>query len=106
MEFFSELTSKARNYLLIIMSMLFITDLTVLLNIPFLREITSFLFFTIVPGVLILNILRLNELEFIKKAVLSVGLSITFLMFVGLFLNSLYPFMGVLHLPIFLPDRS
>lgn len=93
MEFFSELTSKARNYLLIIMLMLFITDLTVLLNIPFLREITSFLFFTIVPGVLILNILRLNELEFIKKAVLSVGLSITFLMFVGLFLNSLYPFM-------------
>ncbi|KAF5068358.1 hypothetical protein DSECCO2_243880 [anaerobic digester metagenome] len=90
---FSKINSKARNYLLTIISMLFLTDILVLLNVPVLREISSFLFFTVIPGLLILNVLRLNKIELIKKVVLSVGLSITFLMFTGLFLNSLYPFL-------------
>ncbi|AEG17952.1 DUF2206 domain-containing protein [Methanobacterium paludis] len=82
---------KAKEWLMLIVSMLFLTDILVLLNIPFLREIESFLFFTIIPGVLILQILRLNKMEFLKKAVLSVGLSLFFMIFAGLILNSFYP---------------
>ncbi|MGB7533084.1 MAG: DUF2206 domain-containing protein [Halobacteriota archaeon] len=37
----------------------------------------------------------MNKIEFLKKFVLSVGLSITFLMFVGLFLNQLYLAIGI-----------
>jgi uncharacterized membrane protein len=82
---------KAREWLMLIVSMLFLTDIVILLNIPFLREIVSFLFFTIIPGVLILQILRLNKMEFLKKVVLSVGLSLSLLIFTGLILNSVYP---------------
>lgn len=72
---------------------LFLTDIIILLNIPFLRETAAFLFFTIIPGMLIIQILKLNKIKFIKKFILSIGLSISFLLFMGLFLNSLYPFL-------------
>ncbi|MCE7699530.1 MAG: hypothetical protein K8E24_012235, partial [Methanobacterium paludis] len=82
---------KAKGWLMLIISMLFLTDILILLNIPFLREIITFLFFTIVPGILILQILRLNRIKFLKKVVLSVGLSLSLLIFTGLTLNCFYP---------------
>jgi len=82
---------KAKEWLIIIISTLLLTDLIVILNIPILREISTFLCFTFIPGMIILQIFKLNKIEFIKKFVLWVGLSVTFLMFGGLFLNSLYP---------------
>jgi uncharacterized membrane protein len=71
--------------------LLFITDAIILLDIPFLREVASFIYFTTVPGILILHILKLNRMEFLKKVALSIGLSISFIIFAGLLLNSLYP---------------
>ena len=88
--------NKIRNlptiqWFIIILSALFITDLIILLDLPFLRDLIPFLYFSIVPGFLILIILNLSRIEFITKTVLSVGLSISLLMIMGLFLNSLYP---------------
>lgn len=80
-----------KKWILTLFTLLLITDLTVVLNIPYLREITVFLTLTIMPGLLIIHIMRLNQLEFIKKLVLSVGLSISFIIFSGLALNTLYP---------------
>lgn len=85
---------KAREWLMIIISTLILTDLLILLNVPFLREIASFLFFTFVPGLLILQILRLNKVGTLKKLVLSVGLSVSFIIFAGLVVNSIYPLVG------------
>ncbi|MGB9936890.1 MAG: DUF2206 domain-containing protein [Methanobacterium sp.] len=67
------------------------TDILIILNIPVLRPLFTFTFFTFVPGMLITYILRLNQLEFSKKFVLSIGLSIALLYFVGLALNSFIP---------------
>jgi uncharacterized membrane protein len=67
----------------------FITDLVNLLNIPFLRQILGFLFLTLLPGVLIIQILKLNKIGSTEKFVLSVGLSVSFLMFFGLLINNL-----------------
>ena len=72
-----------------IISILLLLDLTILLDTPFLRQILGFLFLTILPGLLILQILKLDKLGFTEKFVLSVGLSISFLMFFGLLLNNL-----------------
>jgi uncharacterized membrane protein len=80
---------KTKNYLLIIIPILLITDLVILLDIPFLRQILGFLFLTILPGLLILQILKLNKIGTTEKFVLSVGLSISFLMFFGLLINNL-----------------
>ena len=81
----------AKQYFTVLAVIIVLTDLTIFLNIPFLRQILGFICFTIVPGLLILHLLRLNKIEFLKKFVLSVGLSVAFLMFAGLLVNSFYP---------------
>lgn len=82
---------NAKEYFTILIAILTLTNLVIILNIPFLRQILGFTFFTIIPGLLILHILKLNKIEFIKKFVLSVGLSTVFLIFGGLLVNSFYP---------------
>ena len=82
---------QAKEWFIITILMLFITDLVIILDLPLLRDITPFLFFTIVPGFLIVAILKQNKIEFLIKILLSVGLSVSVLLSVGLLLNSLYP---------------
>ena len=74
-----------------LISLLLLTDLFVLLDIPYLREIMVFISFSTIPGLLILHLLRLNIIDFLKKVLLTIGLSISFIMFTGMLLNSLYP---------------
>jgi len=64
-------------------------------EIPILRELIGFLFLTFIPGFLILRILKLHKLTPIQSVLYSVGLSISFLILTGLFMNSLYPFFGI-----------
>lgn len=78
-----------REWFVVIISILVLTDLAIILDILFLRQIIGFLFLTILPGLLILQILKLDKLEFTEKVVLSEGLSISFLMLFGLLLNNL-----------------
>ena len=80
----------AKKWYIVLISILLLSDLAIILNIPFLRQILGFLCFTIIPGLLILHILKLDRIEFLKKFVLSIGLSIAFLMFGGLLVNSFY----------------
>jgi len=73
----------------LVLVFLFVTDLAILLNIPFLRQILGFLFLTLLPGLLILQVLKLNKLGYTEKFVLVVGSSISFLMLFGLLINNL-----------------
>ena len=82
-------TVNAKGLLLCLTALLIATNLAVLLNIPVLRQIFGFIFLTFFPGILFLSILRLNKLGLVEKIVLSVGLSVAFLMFFGLLVNSL-----------------
>jgi uncharacterized membrane protein len=85
------LNTKVQKYLLAVAVLLAATDLAILLDISGLREVLGFMFFTTVPGLLILLVLKLHRIEFLKKVVISVGLSVVFLMFGGLVVNSFYP---------------
>lgn len=60
------------------------------ITITILRQIFAFLCFSIIPGLSILYLLQINNLNFLKKFLLSVGLSICFLIFVGLIINGAY----------------
>ncbi len=88
---------KISDWILLVILLLFLTDLSIIFNIPILRPALSFLFFTFIPGILILQILRLNKIDLLKKIVLGVGLSISFLMIIGIILNTLYP---ILTMPL------
>jgi uncharacterized membrane protein len=85
---------QAKEWSIITMAMLFVTDLIILLDLPILRDIIPFLFFIIIPGFLILTILKQHRIKFILKALLSIGLSLSLLMIIGLLLNAFYPFLS------------
>ena len=61
----------------------------------YLRAIFSFIFLITIPGLLIMLMLKVRKIGFWEYFVYSVGLSITFLMFAGLFINSTLPLVGI-----------
>lgn len=64
-------------------------------DIPVIRQIVGFIYLTFIPGLLILSILRLNRLGIIETLLYAVGISIAFLMFLGAFINLLFPLAGI-----------
>jgi uncharacterized membrane protein len=56
----------------------------ILFDIPVIRPVLTFLFLTFVPGFLILRLLRLDKLESTEIYILSIGLSIMFVMLFGI----------------------
>jgi uncharacterized membrane protein len=68
--------------------------LTTILNIPVARQVVGFFFLTFVPGFALLRLLRF-KLERVESILFAVGLSIAFLMGVGLFMNLLGPLIGI-----------
>lgn len=65
------------------------------LNIFVFRQIIVFVYLSFIPGFVLLKILRLKETSVVDTVLFSTGLSITFLMFIGLLINDLYPILGV-----------
>lgn len=83
---------------------LILADLSIILDIPILKPLLSFVFFTLVPGYLIFLIWKLKGINPVKTIVLSVGLSVSFLMIIGMALNSLYPYLAqpLSFIPVFI----
>lgn len=65
------------------------------IDIPIIREFFGFIYLTFIPGVLILKILKLHKLGDIQTILYTVGLSLTTWMFIGFFINILYPLFGI-----------
>lgn len=77
----------------IIISVFICTYISILLNIPVLRQVLGFVFLTLIPGALFLSLLN-TKIEMAERLVLSVGLSVSFIMFIGILANTIYPFFG------------
>ena len=74
-----------------------IVNLLVLFDIQYLyiRAILSFVFLTTTPGLLIMLMLRIRKIGFWEYLVYTIGLSVAFLMFGGLFVNWTFPLIGI-----------
>ena len=71
--------------------------IAILFDIPIARQVLGFIFLLFVPGAAILIILRLGRLSSIEFSLLAVGISVAFLMFVGVLINQVYPIFGYLE---------
>jgi uncharacterized membrane protein len=60
-------------------------------GVPILRQVIGLVFIAFIPGIILLRILRLHDLNVVEMLLYSVGLSIALVMFLGFFLNALYP---------------
>jgi uncharacterized membrane protein len=65
------------------------------IDIRGIRQLAGFVYLTFVPGLLLLRILRVRNIGAVETLLYSVGLSITFVMFLGLFINVAYSYLGV-----------
>jgi len=78
----------------ILLIFLFLTNLSFFFDIPLLRQSLGFIYLSIIPGYVIISALKLDSNNYIDNAILSTGLSISFIMFFGLLINYLYPLFG------------
>ncbi|WP_048190936.1 DUF2206 domain-containing protein [Methanobacterium sp. SMA-27] len=89
-----------KHLIIIIIIFQALTWITTILNyreidIPFLRVFTTFIVMFFLNGILILRILRIHEIGNIKTILYSFGLSITTIMFFGMLVDLVYPFLGI-----------
>jgi len=65
------------------------------IQIPIIRQVICFIYLAFMPGILILRILKIDELNFTETILLSMGLSLSFIMFTGALFNSLCLLIGI-----------
>lgn len=90
-----ELKPKMRKSLAIIPIVHLLLYIAIGLNIFVFRQITVFIYLSFIPGFVLLKILRLKETSIVDTILFSVGLSVAFLMLVGLLINELCLTLGI-----------
>jgi len=87
---------KSMDFLLVIIFLQSMVYLTVFVDVPVARQVVGFVYFTFLPGFIILKLLKLNELGRIETILFSVGFSVAFLMIAGLLINEFGLLLGIL----------
>lgn len=78
-----------RDFIYIVLFLL-IVNISIVLDMPFFRQILPFMFFTFIPGFLLLRILKIKT-PLSQLTVFSVAMSVSFLYLTGLFVNTVFP---------------
>jgi len=81
--------SKQARFLVYVLTAQAVAGITLVLDIPFARQVSGFLFLTFIPGLILLRILKLERSNITETILFSAGLSIAFLMFIGFLINEL-----------------
>ena len=87
---------KSTHFLIFALLAQFIANIAVFFDVPIIRQVTSFIFLIIIPGYLILSIINVEKIGVLEYLILSIGLSISFLMIAGLILNEIGPIFGII----------
>jgi uncharacterized membrane protein len=78
------------SYVVIILVLQVTLYLSFLLNIPVARQVIGFIYLFSIPGFIIVKLLKLNNLGIFEVGLFSVGLSIAFVMIMGLVINEIH----------------
>ena len=90
-----KLTTKVSQYVLVVLLIHFFVLSSIFFNIPILRQVLVFFYLSFFPGFLLLIALKIEKRDRLEIILLSVGLSIAFVMFIGFLINELYPVLGI-----------
>jgi uncharacterized membrane protein len=85
-----QIIQKTSQFPVVVLLFQALTDTLVIFNIPVARQIVVFIYLTFIPGLIILRLLKVKELDVLEMILLSMGLSISFSMLAGLFINEVY----------------
>jgi uncharacterized membrane protein len=76
------------------LSLIAVADISIILDLPFFRQVFGFVLLTLLPGFLLIQIIRLTKNP-LEKVLFLIGLSVSFLMFVPLLMDFAYPQLGI-----------
>ena len=82
------ITSKTR-FLVYLFAIQALVCMSILLDIPFVRQVSSFIYLIFIPGFVLLRLFKIEKLDNIETFLFSIGLSVAFLMLVGFLANEL-----------------
>ncbi|MEM1582435.1 MAG: DUF2206 domain-containing protein [Candidatus Bathyarchaeia archaeon] len=88
---------ESKKLFLFILFLQFVFYATVFFKIPIIRQAVGFIYFTFIPGFVFISLLKLDERNWNEVLLLSVGLSIAFLMFGGLLINESLFMFGIMQ---------
>lgn len=94
---FVEAKWKSRDFLVVLLLLQFMVYAMVILDVPVARQVIGFVYFTFVPGFVIIKLLKIDEVDGLETALYSIGFSIAFLMLAGLFANEIGWILGFLQ---------
>jgi len=80
---------KQARFSIYVLTLQAVVLITLVFDIPIARQVLGFLYLTFVPGFVLLRVLKLERSNMTETILFSIGLSITFLMFIGLLINEL-----------------
>ena len=81
---------------LVIMNLLIVFEF----NKFYIRPIITFLFLLFIPGLILMFSLKIRKVKFWEYLVYTIGLSISFIVFGGLTINWILPFLDITHKPL------
>ena len=90
-----KLSTKVSQYVIVVLLIHFLVLASIYFNIPIFRQIMVFAYLLFFPGLLLLIALKIEKRDLLEIILLSVGLSIALLMFIGYMINELYPILGI-----------
>ena len=67
------------------------TNILVVIDIPYARQIFGFIYLTFIPGLVFLLAFKLWQGDYLETLLISIGLDIALLLFIGLLVNELLP---------------
>jgi len=66
-----------------------------LLDISLIRQFFGYIYLTLVPGFLIIKIIKIDKLNLLETILLSAGVSVSFVMFIAVITNAIGPYFGI-----------
>lgn len=87
---------KPKCFLMIMLMLQLAFCIAVIFNIPIARQIIGFFYLTFVPGFVVTKLLKMKA-DRLETALFSVGLSVAFVMLVGLLINEVCPLLGIMR---------
>lgn len=76
--------------------------LSIVFDVPIVRQVLGFIYLTFIPGFVTLKALRI-KIDQIDELLVSVGLSLTLSMLIGLVMSVVFPFFGLIKPLSFFP---
>jgi len=86
---------KSRDFQITVLLIQVFTWIMFVTDVFIIRQIVVFLCFTFIPGIILLRLFKLRDLDLAETLILSVGSSVAFLMLIGLLINGISPMIGL-----------